>query len=160
MHPVVICSLLALTQPVLGWGDVGHRTVGYLAQHYFTSQASQWVNTLLSNENGWDISDAATWADVVKRKRPYSAGWHYIGKLVLKLLAEMELSSQILDAKDDPPQSCGVTFRRDCAGKGSCIVAAIINQVRTTSTVIAIPMNSLSLTSFLSCRHLLSSTQT
>jgi hypothetical protein len=83
MHPVIITSLLALSQPALGWGDVGHRTVGYLAQHYLTPQASSWVNSLLANENGFDISDAATWADVIKRRRPYSSGWHYIGKFLV-----------------------------------------------------------------------------
>lgn len=87
MHPVVIWFLLVLAHPVIGWGDVGHRTVGYLAQHYLTPEASSWVNSLLSNENGWDISDAATWADAVKRKRPYSAEWHYIGKFLIVLLS-------------------------------------------------------------------------
>lgn len=81
MHPVTVCSFLALNQAVLGWGDVGHRTVGYLAQHYLNTQASAWVNSVLANENGYDISDAATWADVVKHRRPYSASWHYIGAL-------------------------------------------------------------------------------
>lgn len=61
------------------WGDVGHRTVGFLAQHYLTPQASQWVNSLLANEDGFDISDAAVWPDEIKRHREYTADWHYLG---------------------------------------------------------------------------------
>lgn len=89
MRLLLLYSFLALAQPIVGWGDVGHRTVGYLAQKYFTDQASQWVSSLLSNENGWDISDAATWADAVKHKRPYSAVWHYIGILLLVILPRL-----------------------------------------------------------------------
>ena len=80
MYLVFACSLIALAQPAISWGDVGHRTVGYLAEKYFTDEAAQWANNLLANDNGWDISDAAVFADQVKRKRPYTAGWHYIGR--------------------------------------------------------------------------------
>ena len=79
MRSLILCALLAVAQPIAAWGDVGHRTVGYLAQKYFTEQASQWVTTMLANENGYDVSDAAVWADAVKFRRHYSAEWHYIG---------------------------------------------------------------------------------
>jgi hypothetical protein len=52
---------------------------------------------------------------------------------LVELLAETarnDPSSHISDAQDSPPQSCGVTFKRDCAEKNGCIVAAITNQVR------------------------------
>lgn len=81
MHSVSLCSILALVQPIVGWGDVGHRTVGYLAEKYFTDQAAQWVSTVLQNDQGYDISDAAVWADAIKHGRPYTAVWHYIGML-------------------------------------------------------------------------------
>jgi hypothetical protein len=93
MRSVIITSLLAVAQPVLGWGDVGHRTVGYLAQHYLTPAASSWVNTVLANEQGYDISDAATWADAVKHRRPYSSEWHYIGTLLLLVLIAPAIQS-------------------------------------------------------------------
>jgi hypothetical protein len=79
MRPSCLAPLILLFQPIAGWGDVGHRTVGYLAQKLLTDEAAQFTSNLLENENGYDISDAATWADVVKHKRPYSAAWHYIG---------------------------------------------------------------------------------
>ena len=59
MRSHILYSVLALAQPIVGWGDVGHRTVGYLAQKSFTDQASQWVTTILQTNNSWDISDAA-----------------------------------------------------------------------------------------------------
>ncbi|RFU24611.1 hypothetical protein B7463_g11726, partial [Scytalidium lignicola] len=73
---IFIASLV--TPTVFAWGDVGHRTVGYLAQHYLTPDASQWVDSLLANEDGFDISDAAVWPDQIKRRREYTAGWHYL----------------------------------------------------------------------------------
>ncbi|KAH8812931.1 phospholipase C/P1 nuclease domain-containing protein [Xylogone sp. PMI_703] len=101
---------LLLASTVLGWGDVGHRTVGYLAQHYLTAEASQWVNSLLEDEDGFDISDAAVWPDYIKPNRTYTAGWHY------------------LDANDSPPGLCAVDYNRDCPSIGGCAVSAIINQ--------------------------------
>jgi hypothetical protein len=70
---------LSVYQPVASWGDVGHRTVAYLAERFFTEQGAQLANDLLTNNQGFDISDASVWADTVKRKRPYTRPWHYIG---------------------------------------------------------------------------------
>ena len=36
-------ALLAFAGNVAGWGGLGHRTVGYLAEHYFTEDAAQLV---------------------------------------------------------------------------------------------------------------------
>jgi hypothetical protein len=95
-----------MSQPVIGWGDVGHRAVAYLAEKYLTDQGSDLVSELLANNKGYDISDAATWADTIKWKRPSTRPWHYI------------------DAKDDPPTSCSLTYKRDCSDEG-CIVSAM-----------------------------------
>lgn len=80
MHALLLVPLFFLiSQPVTGWGDVGHRTVAYLAEKYFTDQGSQLVEKLLANNDGYDISDAATWADKIKWKRPFTRPWHFIG---------------------------------------------------------------------------------
>ncbi|KAJ5987539.1 S1/P1 nuclease [Penicillium sp. IBT 35674x] len=52
-------SLLCV--PTLGWGDVGHRTVAYLAEQYLTEQGKDFLNDLLPRTRDFDISDAATW---------------------------------------------------------------------------------------------------
>lgn len=64
-----------------GWGDVGHRTVAYLAEKYLTKQGNQLVEDLISPSDEFDISDAAVWPDKVKFSRPYSRNWHFIGVL-------------------------------------------------------------------------------
>ncbi|GFF25187.1 hypothetical protein IFM46972_01317 [Aspergillus udagawae] len=102
--PIFIYSF----QPVACWGDLGHRTVAYLAQRYFSKEAAQLIDDLLPSSDDWDISDAAVWADKVKFHRPFTRPWHYI------------------DALDHPPDSCQVSFTSDC-GHGGCIISAIQN---------------------------------
>lgn len=104
----------SLVQFATCWGTLGHRTVAYLAQRYFSSETETYVNNLLEDE---DISDAALWADII-RHTPLgagTAGWHYI------------------DAKDDPPRKCAVKFSRDCHTDGGCVVSAITNMVSQPS---------------------------
>ena len=57
--------------------------MGYLAEKYFTDDASRRVQQLLSNDKGYDISDAALFADKIRFRRPATAGWHFIGKFGL-----------------------------------------------------------------------------
>ncbi|PVH75747.1 S1/P1 nuclease [Cadophora sp. DSE1049] len=113
MHVLRISlAILTLANQVLSWGDVGHRTVGYLAKKYLTDSATQLFEKILENPNGWDFSDAATWADTVKRKRPYTSTWHFV------------------DARDSPPSLCGLHYPADCSAQGTngCIITAINNQ--------------------------------
>ena len=55
-------------------GTLGHRTVGYLAEMYFTHDASRLAQQLSSNDKGYDISDAALFADKIRLHRPTTAG--------------------------------------------------------------------------------------
>jgi hypothetical protein len=105
----IFLSLCILPLPsVLAWGNIGHRTVAYLAQMYLSPGAATYVSTLLGDT---DISDAAVWADEVRRTHEfhYTAGWHFI------------------DAEDDPPRTCQVNFNRDCNPGPGCVVGAIMN---------------------------------
>jgi S1/P1 Nuclease len=79
---VHLIAFLALFRPISGRGDLGHRTVGYLAQKYFTDAASQLVNSLLVDDSGneVDISDGAIWADRQKEHMHFTGNWHYIGR--------------------------------------------------------------------------------
>jgi hypothetical protein len=80
MLSIFIVVLLAAVQPISCWGSLGHRTVAYLAEKYFTNEASQFVQELLKNDRGFDISDAALFADKIKFRRPATKVWHYIGE--------------------------------------------------------------------------------
>ena len=108
--PIVLSlSTILLSLPsVHGWGNIGHRTVAYLAEKYLSPGATTYVAALLGAA---DISDAAIWADRVKRTGEfhYTAEWHFI------------------DAEDDPPRTCSVNFKRDCHPEPGCVVGAIIN---------------------------------
>jgi hypothetical protein len=107
--PLVFLSLFTLQLPaVLAWGNIGHRTVAYLAEKYLSAGATTYVSSLLGDT---DISDAAVWADQVKRTPEFhgSDKWHYI------------------DAQDDPPRTCQVNFNRDCSPGPGCVVSAIMN---------------------------------
>jgi hypothetical protein len=73
-------ALLAFAGNVAAWGGLGHRTVGYLAEHYFTEDASQLVKDLIKPSDSFDISDAAIWADGIRQRQHYTEGWHFIGE--------------------------------------------------------------------------------
>lgn len=67
------------------------------------------MQKVLDSEFHGSLGAAANWADRQGRT-PLTKGWHYI------------------DALDNPPQKCGVVFKRDCPAKGGCIISALINQ--------------------------------
>jgi hypothetical protein len=73
-------ALLTFAGNVAAWGGLGHRTVGYLAEHYFTEDAAQLVKDLIKPTDSFDISDAAIWADGIRQRQHYTEGWHFIGK--------------------------------------------------------------------------------
>ena len=110
MRPFILLPLAISS--VVGWGDIGHRTIALLAEKYFTQASSDLVSSLLGDLEDPTVSDAAVWADTVKRSRGFTetGPWHYI------------------DAMDDPPKKCGVKYDRDCQPKEGCIVSAIVNQ--------------------------------
>lgn len=110
---ITAVALLSLPQYGTCWSDLGHRTVAYLAQKYLTKGAAEYIGGILA---GFEFSDAATWADTIKRgphSRPWTKEWHYI------------------DALDAPPLECNVNYNRDCFNsehREGCIISAITNQ--------------------------------
>ena len=127
----MLSSLLLRTSPILlfasyalSWGDIGHRTIGYLSQQYMTPQAVQLLNSIIQPNDRFDISDAAIWADQHRIGGwAYTYNWHF------------------LDARDSPPTQCNVNYRRDCDTRDECdehqqpgcVVSAIVNQVRVVT---------------------------
>lgn len=76
---LALVGLLSIAQQARCWGSLGHRTVAYLAEKYLTTEGSEYLSTLL--QQGEDISDAALWADEIKRQRGwgFTSVWHFIG---------------------------------------------------------------------------------
>jgi len=115
-------SLLALVfaTAVSGYGDLGHRTVGYLAEKYLSSTAKTLFDKLLANPHGYDYSDAAVWADSQKNSLPWSCPLHFINPVA-----------------DKPPVHCEVTWPSDCPAEG-CIISALVNFVCFLSSLFAL----------------------
>jgi hypothetical protein len=99
------------------WGTLAHRAVAYIAQKRLSQTGADYVAQLLEGE---DIAEASLWADHIKFRRPLTRPWHYI------------------DAEDDPPNACGVNYRRDCVPDEGCIISAIVDMVIFFSFVIPI----------------------
>jgi len=86
-----------------------------------SQEGLDFFNKVVNPSGDWDISDAAVWADTVKRNPEYShtANWHFI------------------DARDDAPHHCQVVYKRDCDARDQCdsdkspgcVVGAIASQV-------------------------------
>ena len=112
MAPMSITSVLTVASFIsitYCWGALGHRAVAYLAEQYMMPIALEYTDYLLDGE---DISEASLWPDQIRGNPAFdfTSGWHYI------------------DAEDDPPDQCGVRYRRDCDPRDGCVVSAIVNQ--------------------------------
>ena len=75
-----LAALPALLPQAAAWGDLGHRTVAYLAQNHLKPATAQYLHAVLGTAGDDDFSDGATWPDKIKRQRPNTKVWHYIGK--------------------------------------------------------------------------------
>lgn len=104
-----LLPLLAAAPAVTAYGAVGHQTVALLASRFFTTKTALAVKSLLGAHQ--TLLSAATWPDYYAHTPAgrYSAAWHYI------------------DAQDNPPQSCGIQYSRDCEPGPGCIVSALVN---------------------------------
>jgi hypothetical protein len=91
---------------------MGHETVAYIATNFVATTTKTYFQTLLGDTSTDYLASVAAWADSYRSTSAgkFSAPFHYI------------------DAKDNPPSSCGVELSRDC-GKGGCVVTAIANYV-------------------------------
>jgi hypothetical protein len=60
-----------------GWGVLGHRIVGQVAESYLTPKAKAAVQKILGTES---IAIASNWADFIKSDSSYSyvSSWHYM----------------------------------------------------------------------------------
>ncbi|KAK0270364.1 hypothetical protein LTR35_014163 [Friedmanniomyces endolithicus] len=107
----------SLLVPAWCWGNVGHRTVAYLATKYLDEADL----ALMQAATGYDeLSDAAVWADEVAHlpAYEYSRSWHYI------------------NVQDHPPVHCGINLTRDHQAQSGDIITAFVNHtalVRSSS---------------------------
>jgi hypothetical protein len=78
MKPILALPLLL--QGALAWGEIGHRTVAYLAYTYLQPSTKEYLDRILAYNDERDVSDAAIWPDQIRYQRPETKAWHYIGR--------------------------------------------------------------------------------
>lgn len=76
---IASCSaLLALNSAAWGWGQIGHRTSGFVAEAYLTPKSKQILKSLLKGQN---LADISTWADTLRGNDnlKHTSPYHYEG---------------------------------------------------------------------------------
>ncbi|KAI1392392.1 S1/P1 nuclease [Hypoxylon trugodes] len=104
-------ALSALLLPgAVAWGSLGHITVAYIATNFVKDTTTTYFQDILRNDTQHYLAGVATWADSIRYTKwgRFSKNFHFI------------------DAKDSPPDYCGVDFERDCKDEG-CVVSSIQN---------------------------------
>ncbi len=72
----LVLAALAVAGPAWGWGRLGHRVAGRIAEDRLTSAARKAVRDLL--EPGESLADVSTWADEYRRDHTETGPWHYV----------------------------------------------------------------------------------
>lgn len=90
--------------------ELGHLTTGFLASHFVASTTESYFQHLLRDSTDGYLAGVATWADTIRYTKwgRFTATFHFI------------------DAKDSPPDWCGVQMDRDCKATG-CVISALAN---------------------------------
>lgn len=91
------------TSGVMAWGNEGHKTIALIAEATLTPHAEAQVKTLLALEGHKSLGEIASWADEIKGQEPGLV--HHTVRIPF-------------DADDYNP-------KRDCSGKGKCVVFGI-----------------------------------
>ena len=74
---ILIAVVFCFPYYSFGWGVLGHRIVGQIAESYLTPKARVAVQKILGTES---IAMASNWADFIKSDSSYNyiSSWHYI----------------------------------------------------------------------------------
>jgi hypothetical protein len=72
---ILLCSLIFSTS-ALGWGRIGHMTVGRIAENHVSAESRKKIAEILGTDT---LAQVSNWADEIKSdpKWRYTAGWHY-----------------------------------------------------------------------------------
>lgn len=77
---LTLTTSLVASLPAYGWGQIGHRVTGAIAEKYLTPQAQAAVDAILPNES---LAEASTYADEMRSNpsefwRKTASPWHYV----------------------------------------------------------------------------------
>ena len=73
---LLVLFSISLTSSSFFWGQIGHRTVGHIADGMLSKKAQKHVKRVLGNET---LAEVSTWMDEVRSDRAYDYAntWHY-----------------------------------------------------------------------------------
>lgn len=74
---LLVLTLLLSTPDAFGWGQIGHRVVGHIAQQHLTPEAQERLDALLGGES---LAQASTWMDEIRSDDDYdyTSTWHWV----------------------------------------------------------------------------------
>ena len=77
MKKGLIVLAMFVSLHVVGWGIIGHRTIGYIAEQHLSSKAKKEVKRILGYET---LAECSNWMDEVKSDDAYDHmfNWHYV----------------------------------------------------------------------------------
>ena len=70
---LLLIALLSI-QPLMAWGNTGHRIVGKVAETYLTKNAKMQIQRFLGHH---DLSRVSTWADEIKSDPNWKHAWDW-----------------------------------------------------------------------------------
>lgn len=74
--PLLILALF-LAPKAFGWGQIGHRVVGHIAEQHLSPEAQERLDELLGGES---LAQASTWMDEIRSDDAYdyTGTWHWV----------------------------------------------------------------------------------
>ncbi|MBT3945603.1 MAG: S1/P1 Nuclease [Candidatus Marinimicrobia bacterium] len=73
LFKLLLITLLSI-QPLMAWGNTGHRIVGKVAEQYITKNAELQIKRILGHS---DLSRVSTWADEIKSDPNWKHAWDW-----------------------------------------------------------------------------------
>ena len=73
----VLALSLSLAPAAFGWGQIGHRAIGYIAQQHLSAEAQARLAEVLE---GHSLAAASTWMDEIRSDDAYdyTSTWHWV----------------------------------------------------------------------------------
>lgn len=104
---ILFIGMTCLAAPAFAWGEMGHRAVARVAEHFLNDEATSAVKTLLGDMS---LEEASLVADQVRNDPQYAALKPLHFAAVQEGAAHFDLA-------------------RDCSGTSGCVVSAIIDEM-------------------------------
>ena len=126
MQKIIVLVSVFFSLYAFGWGNVGHRASGLIADAHLSQKSKIAIEQLL---NGQSLADVANWADTIKSGSTYQAAhWYHFEKIAdgfnyLKNLKSMPRDQQALGGVVQAVIVCQDILRSPTASKANKVDA-------------------------------------